>query len=604
MSKYKYVYEPLPEEELIPEQPKTYVPQKFVELQKAKEAATTPFPWEMADEGGGYQAVPTGEPDTFARDVGKEIGSSGPQIAAAMAGQRIGLRAAPYLATVPVAGTALAAAAPIAAESVFGMAGEAGAQLAGINEPDMGAIALAGVAPPTARLAWKAGKGAVKNLTKHLPGVPNILHSALVKEMPAMAERYLPQIPSSQLYWQLDRLNPNMNISNLVQAAQKLLTKEELALPSLQLDGIKKTAKEIIELGQSNNNVLPFNRIRANAEKINSEIQRTAPNPFTKEHPSQAEHGAWKKLKSGLKQDLTVAAQSTPEQRLATNIYRRVNRSVQEEIVADEITDILSVPGGGFVYRDGKVIVNFDGILTRLSKNKDIERILGKKEFQSLLDEISKINDLTPIPPPKSERVVSNIFRTGGALTGMTLLGTGAGYAVSQSGYGAQIGAIGGMFAPAIIAGMTSSKAGRYLLKKALQEGKGSIDKNMMGIFGAYLSSRATTPTGKFLEKLGVPQTEILERIPDDELSPSESEIKRLGVEYLNPYSKEGKSVSDTTLGKLKTAIDKPLDAVINSDTYQNLSDAVKKNFLSGYISKAAETVGGYIPNIVKPVVK
>lgn len=480
---------------------------------------------------GGPTPVEQGAPPGLLRRAGRFIVEEAPKAILPTAGGILGAAAGGAITSPTVAGVP---AGILAGEVAGSVAGEKLNQMLGITEPSNVSLALAGAAGPAGRALGGAAGAAYRGLATRAPGAAAALAEigeSIANKIPAIIR---PKVSSADLYAQVERFNPTIDLTATRAAAKSLAGKEDVLAeiaPSLKSTLIKGTAESIesATAGSTKTVTSPilnaqgnpitttvttkptgeasFQAVRAALKRVGEKINELK--PVGGEGGGEG-YGAMKKLYAALQEDLENAAASGPMATQARAALKAANATFAKEKTADELADFITKSGLTTVKSGDEMItrVNPARIADFIRENTELFSKVPAGEMAEIKSTLTKLAKIpTPPPPTGVQHGSGPMLRQ--ALGGGALAGASTGYALGDPVMGIAAGqAVTGIMAlaPAIIARATMSPAGRAHLVKLLTEKHGVLDHQALAVLAQVVRSEGQSVYNAARGVRGVPE--------------------------------------------------------------------------------------------------
>lgn len=319
----------------------------------------------------------------------------------------------------------------------------------GLEEPSLLGAGLAVGVPAVVA----GGKPVTKAVVKRLPGASTAMHQEVADRLTAMKDRLQPPVPSSQLYDEAAVYNPPITASAVSRDAAAVLAKERALQPSLRNPQLVRIAEDLQTLTQAD---VPMEQLYANQQRVGELVREFRTKGGVGE-------GRIKQLYAAFHEDLeTAAGKGIPG---AQELKNAIAASRKEHVAA-EIDDLFQPGKAGItIDPEGRASINGGRLAAawkaKLRRDKTLSSTLSADEKAEIGEILTLAQRLKRLSPPQ------------GATFGS---GQAAVRAAAGSLVGGPAGAAIAVAAPDVIAKAMQTRAGRALVKKALQEGGGQIE--------------------------------------------------------------------------------------------------------------------------------
>lgn len=482
-----------------------------------------PTPAAPAEPGTAPEAPPPG----ILRRSGQFLLQEAPKAILPTAGGLLGAAAGGLVTSPTVAGVP---AGILAGEMAGAAAGEKLNQYFGITEPSNLSVLAAGATAPVGRAIGGAVGAGYRAIAPRLPGVSAVMQEigeATVNKIPAIIR---PKVSSADLYQQVERFNPKIDLSATRAAAKELAGREDLlteVAPSLKSSLLKGTAESIesATAGTTKTVTSPilnaqgqpitttvvtkptgeasFQAVRATLKRVGAkidELSRTGGEGL----------GGMKKLYAALSDDLETAAAQGSMPAEARAALKAANATFAKEKTADELANFITTQGLTTVKSGDQIITrpNPAKIADFIRENAELFSKVPPAEMAEIKGTLAKLAKIpTPPPPTGVQHGSGPMLRQ--ALGGGALAGGATGYATGDPLTGLAVGqAVTGIaaLAPAIIARATMSNRGRAHLLKLLEDNHGFLDHKALAALAQVVRSEGQSVYNAARGLRGVPE--------------------------------------------------------------------------------------------------
>jgi hypothetical protein len=408
---------------------------------------------------------------------GEQMGQLGDMQAAtaisaggSMLGTAAGTMAAPFLGPAAPAG-------PMLGEMAGSYLGRRANVALGFEEPgvvgDIASVAVPPVLRGASRVLTPVLKRAGKAVVRHLPGAATTMHQEVAERLTRMTDTLVPPVDSRTLYGQVAQYNPAITPTAVARDAADILRAEMDLKPSLRNGKLMRVAKDLQELTASG--TVDMDTLYAHQQRVGELVGEAR-------RLGGRGEGRIKQLYAAFHEDLETAAgkgvQGAQELRDAIAASRK-------EHIAAEFEDLFR-PGknGVTIDPEGRLSLNGGRMetawKTKLARDKVFRETLSPEEKADVEGIIKAAQRLERLNVPKGGQRGSGRAAVGAAVGAML---------------GGPYGAMAAVWGPELIAKGMQTKAGRALVRQALEEtSKGGADTTALNALAALVRQQMNAP--------------------------------------------------------------------------------------------------------------
>jgi hypothetical protein len=346
----------------------------------------------------------------------------------------------------------------------------------GLEEPGLVGDVASVAVPPALRGASTVltpiVKATTKAVVKRLPGAATALHQDVAERLPGMADRLLPAIPSEQHYAAVALQNPLITPSAVAKTAATIVQEEMALAPGLRNPRLLRVARDLQTMAQQD---VPMQDLYAHQQRVGEMVRK-----FRSE--GGMGEGRIKQLYGAFHEDLeTAAGKGVPG---AQQLKDAIAASRKEHVAAE--FDELFKPGSNGVTLDPEGRISLNGGRMETAWKRTLRR---DKVFRDTLtaEEKAEVEGIIRVAQ-RLERLTTP--RGGQRGSGRAAVGAAIGATI-----GGPVGAAVGVYGPELIAKGMQTKAGRALVRQALEEtSRGGADTTAINALAALVRQQMNAP--------------------------------------------------------------------------------------------------------------